>query len=822
MTLLNAAAGPLVLLGSELRWAWRSVRSRRIASLIHILLVALGVGAGGVLFSAADAFVFNPAPYPNADRLVVFQRESPVGVVASLSAEEQRDLSIRKDLFTAWYVHSMGAPTQIAGRTALLRTQNVQPGLFEALGVLPQWGRPLASGDEQPGRETVVLIGADLARTLFGEPGAAVGRTFETSTGTMRVVGVMPDGFRFPTALEKIWQAALKTSFPPNIAAVAPGVSLIAIEHAVSAYANRLVETPGRPAGPLRAVPLSRAEQDPRSFTNSGAFNASSGPRLFSMLLGVALCLAVIICLNVASLELASALERTRVLVVQTALGATRGTLIRSTLFETVMLTAGGAALGLVLAIWGTSALMAALPAALDAALTNPIDVDLRTAAFTAGLALMTGILTSTPVVWYASRADFADGLRRGAHTLTATRAQKSFRHLLITCQVALSVALLVIAALFAQSYGSRLAAKGFESGNLATFDISGLRGTPERAADLDRAIQRQLDAHPGVRALSRTSLLLPGGLRGGMARHIWLQGATSSAGLVGQASFGVDPDYFETVGVRLLAGRQPGLDDSADQVVVDEALARRFWPDGNAVGARFSLGTEKAPGETFEIVGVVSHVELEAAEFPRGGPIYAVYRTLDGFQLGRTGAPSYAPIWIMLKYVVRLTRPEMLGEVTSLVQSTAQGATVSAGLMDDHYTEVFGDTRIAAGLTSSFGVVALVVALLGLYGVAAFFVAGRTREIGIRLALGARPRNVHGLVLRSAIQPVMLGAFAGSALALIASRWIGNQLFGVAPTDPTTYVLVVSTMLVTVLVATWRPARRASNTSLAAALRAE
>jgi ABC-type antimicrobial peptide transport system permease subunit len=163
-----------------------------------------------------------------------------------------------------------------------------------------------------------------------------------------------------------------------------------------------------------------------------------------------------------------------------------------------------------------------------------------------------------------------------------------------------------------------------------------------------------------------------------------------------------------------------------------------------------------------------------------------------------------------------------MLGEVTTLAQSTAQDASVSAGLMDDHYTEVFGDTRIAAGMTGGFGVVALLVALLGLYGVAAFFVAGRTREIGIRIALGARRGNVQRLVIRSAIQPVILGTVAGSALAFFASRMIGSQFFGVVPGDPTTYALVGSIMVFTAAVATWRPARRASSIDPALTLRAE
>jgi putative ABC transport system permease protein len=812
---LAALANGGLPLGSDLRWAWRGVRSRRIGSVVHVALVAVAVGGAAVVFSAADAFVFRASPYPNADRLVVFQRNSPIGLVEMLEPEEQLELSRRTDLFRQWHRHSGPGPT-IAVRASesarSVRSWDVEPGLFEALGVAPRWGRPLLPDDSRPGQPPVVLIREDVARHVFGNPAAAVGQLVGHEANTMRVVGVMPAGFRFPTSQEGAWRPLpdTKPGTALIIAALAIGAPARAVAEAAAAVAGSGASGTSPSFGPIRAVPLAQATKDPRAFTNSGAFGASTGPRLFTTLLGTAICLALIVCFSVAGLELTSAIGRARIYVVQTALGATRARLIRTAIFETAIVTMLGALAGGALAWWGTSLLAATLPSPLATILTNQIDVDLRAIAFMAVVSLAAAIIAPAPVVWYLSRPTVTEALRTTFVTIAATRPQASFKHALIAGQVALCVLVLVAAALFIRSYGTRLGDKGFDGAGLATVEVMPRRAAASSAADLERTITARLRSHPAVESLSRTDRLLPGGFRGGVAQHLWLQDASAPQGLVASGEFRVDPEYFETMGIRLLNGRFPRVGDSADQVVVDEALARRFWPNGDAVGARFSLGRQATPGRTTRvIVGIASHVQLEATSVPLGGDLFATYSVLPG---------DAAP----LSYVVRLRTKDALGDVSALVRAVAEGSAARTALMDDRYAEIYGDTRIAAGVTSGFGLIALVVAILGLYGVTAFLVAGRRREIGIRLALGAGRGHVQRLVVGTAMRSVVVGAIAGVAGALALSRWIESQLFGVAATDPATYAAVVAVIVITGLVATWRPAWRASRVDPAVTLRAE
>jgi putative ABC transport system permease protein len=808
-------------LTTELRWAWRGVRARRSGAALHVVLIALAVGASAVAFSAADAFVFRPSPYPNADRLAVFQRQSPVGVIDVVSHDELVEWRARTDLFGRLLPHRMGALGYFLGygTADAVRTWQVSPGLFDVLGVSPVSGRPLNEADVHPGAEPVALVSHDLSRRLFGNADAAVGRSVVVDDRRRRIVGVMPDNFRFPTALEGVWTPFDETSLQrisssgaaiwdsaQVIAVVASGVSMKTVRLAVDAH--EAVTDIDRVPGPARAVPLSLAKRDPRAYTNSGAFDPDSFSPLFVMLFGLAVCLAIITCLNMAGVEVASALRRSRVYVVLATLGASRGTLVRGVLLEGAMLTMAGALVGLVLAIWGTAAIALALPPPLQAVLANPIDVDLRAAGLIACVALAAWLLTSLPVVWRASRLNTAESLRRGAPTTTPSRAQGSARLLLMAGQVGLSVLLLVVAALFVRTYVALLDEdRGFDGSDLVAIQLRRTPASSRDANEIETDVLARLRSHPAVLAASATSRLLPG-IRGGAASPVWLEGATTPAGTAALTGFAVDADYFATMRMLLLAGRFPESGDPPSRIVVDQAFAARFWPDGGAVGARFSTG-QRPSADMYEIVGVVADVKLDASNAPMGGEFHVTHylRTQD--------RPA-------LTYIVRLGDVTHADDVTSLMRSIASGYTVRVGTIDDRYAEAYGDTRIAAGVASGFGGIAFIVAMVGLYGVTAFLVAGRTREIGIRLALGADRNSIRRLVIGPAVRGVALGLLAGVAGALMTSRWIASQIVEVSSGDPATYAGVVAGTVVTALVATWRPARQATSVDPAVTLRAE
>ena len=807
---------------TELRWAWGGVRARRAGGILHAGLVAIAVGASAVVFSATDAFVFRPGSYPNADRLVVFERQTSVGQTDYLLPEELAEWRLRTDLFSRLYPHSVMTPAlflPMDGITEAVVVHDVVPGLFEALGVMPRWGRPLVAGDAMPDAEPVALVSASLSRRLFGSPGAALGQVIRGEGITVRVVGVMPPTFRFPTAREDIWRplneadlvgttpsGQVRRMIPSVVAAVRPGVSLDTVRQAVAARAAGPRVSPQNE--PARAVPLSLVQKDPRAITNSGAFTPAGTSRLFVLLFGLSLSLALITCLNVAGVELASAMRRTPVYAVQTMLGASRATIVRGLLIEGGMLTILGTLAGVALAHWGAVSLSAALPVPLAAVLVNPIDVDPRVAGLVGTLAFGAWLGTSAPLVWRATRLDAAGSLRGRASTSTQSRAQAAIRHLLMTGQVALSVLLLVVAVLFLRTYADELGADpGFDTANLATVRIVQPRTATRSERDLEAELIGRLRLHAGIVAVSRTNRLLPD-QRGGSAAPIWRDGESTPAGSAALATFSVDPDYFETVGLRLLGGRLPAAGDPRSHVVVDEWFARRFWPDGNAIGARFSTGRRPAD-EPYEIVGVSARIKLDASEAPQGGEFFVAHRLTD-------------PANPTLVYVVRLRTAAALNDVAALIRAIADGCLVRVETMDERYVRAHGDLRIAASLTSVFGAVAFLVAMVGLYGVASFLVTSRTKEIGIRVALGAGRGDIRRLVLAPALRVVTMGVAIGALAAVVVSRVVGSQVPGLFTGDPLTYAGVIAAVVATSLAATWRPSRQAAALDPLKALRIE
>jgi predicted permease len=813
----------LMALPTELLWAWRGVRGRGLGSVFPIGLVALTIAASAVVFSATDAYVFRPAPYPNADRLVVFQHTNPAfrGASDAFAPQDIGAWRQHSDLFSS--VESYGpAPMTyltIGGVTESVRTEVITPGLFDALGVLPRWGRPFVPADAAPAAPTVVVIAAELARHLFGDPADAVDRYLQSANESWRVVGVMPNGFRFPSALEQVWRPLrMDDSTPLNgmrlyraLGVMAPGASLDQVTRSVVTRRASIVGV--LPLNDTAVTSLVEARRDPHAL-------------LFVMLLGAAVCLLLVSCLNVAGLELAAAMGRTRAYAVQTAFGATRSSLVRTALMEGALLTGLGALAAFALASSGTTALARLLPAALVDTASKPIDVDLRVVGFITGATILTWILTTTPVAWRASRPNVADGLRHDARLTTISRAHAAARHLLMAAQVALTVLLVIAAVLFVRSYAAHLTqSKGFDSTRLATIQVSpppnpssasGTRSAvtvppdDSHRAELEGAILSRLRSLPSVVSVSRSDMLLPS-TQYTLGSLLEIAGRTTSQGWVKFAGYTVDPGYFATVGIPLRAGRWFGPADQPEALVVDQAFAQRFWPKGDAVGARLHLyvGWGGANPGQFEIVGIAGHVRGTTVESGTADDVFVLYSQIP---------PGYWP----LTFVIRLQRQANLNTLIGVVRSMAPGCVVRSTLVDDRYAQLYGDTRVALDITSGFGLVALLVAMAGAYGLLTYLVSGRTREIGIRIALGASPTDIRRLALGSTMTFVFMGAVVGLAAAAAVSHWLQTQLFGVSATDPVTYGVVTAIIVVVAFLATWRPAQRAAHLDPVITLRAE
>jgi predicted permease len=796
---------PGLSLATEVRWAWRGVRARGWRAAFIVLLFGVALAANAIVFAAADAFVFRPVPYAQPDRLAIVEnvRRTPSEFIPPAAFREWRQ---HHDLFAAVQAHSggWGAYLTTGGTTETVSGEQVTPGMFELLGVLPKWGRPFTNADTVPGAPPVAIIGEALARRLFVKPADAPGRTFFTGRDTLTVVGVMPASFRFPTAREEIWQPLdLSTwreySGIKDIVRLAPGQTLQTAARAVadqSATVERLAQR-----DPTEHMQL-RSMADVRG--NAGAAT------VFAILVGAAACLLLIACANVASLEMAAATVRMRVYAIQTALGASRASLVRVGLLEGGMLLGTSGVVAVSLTWWGTQLLDRQLTAPMRDALTNPIDVDPRVLTFMLSVAAMAWLLTAWPMVWRISRTSIVDGLREDARTMPVTRAEARSRHVLMAGQVALTTLLLVGALLFLRTYMARVGLdKGFDASNIATIAIDQAPDAARTPADLESEILARLRATPGVRSVSRTASLPPS-TQSGIGGPLTIDGREPTTERVMLHFDDTDPEYFQTMDIRIVQGRAFDASTPPDQVVVDERFARAYWPDQSALGARFKVGSTSIGGvDTFQIAGISRERRSDRIENEAGDEVYVVYLRLS---------PTHHP----LTFVARLDDERRLGDLGPIVRSIADRSIVRVDTVSARYARLAGDTRMAASVTSGFGIIALVVATSGIYAVMAFLVAGRSKEIAIRMALGADRRSIRRLIFNSALRFVAVGALLGLATAVVTSRWIAAQLFHVTPTDPSTYAAVFVLVVGTALAATWWPARRAAQVDPAVTLRAQ
>lgn len=795
----------------DLHWAWRGVRARGWRAVLIVVLFAVSLGANAVVFSAADAFVLRTVPFARPHELVVQQR--PLGSMGDSDYTKVAAIvewRKHKDLFSAVHGHDFSGPMflNIREMTEGIASHRITPGLLEMLGTLPTWGRPFVDGDGAPGAPEVAIIGDRLARQLFGSPDNAVGQSLPAGSKSPRVVGVMPPSFRFPGASEQIWLPLHLATWDQPASTVGLR-GLARLQSCVSLDDGAQMVNARWPAV-LAALP----ERTQSTFTRGGASELTlrsladfgrnaSATALFGMLAGAALCLLLIACANAANIELSAAAGRTRTYAVQTALGASRGSLLRVTLLEGALLVGLSAMAGTALAWFGTSVLTSELPLSMRSALANPIDVDLRAMGFMVAIATAAWLVSSLPSVLRISGLSVVSGLRHDPRVMPVSGGSARARHGLMAAQVGLTVLLLVGALLYIRTYESQTGVdKGLDAESVVTLSIYAADASVNKS-DLETQIAARLRTLPQVRAVARTSTLPPS-TQAGSNGPLSIVGREGDVGRVKTSSYWVDPDYLSVMGISLIQGRLFDSDGARNQVVIDERFARAFWPNGDAVGAHYAIG-----GSKHEVIGVTRALRTDLTETPEGHPIFVVYSPLP-----KTSNP--------LTFVIKVGDERVITDIAAVARSAGPRLRVLTDTIEQRYARVYGDTRLAAAITSGFGVLAWLVAAAGIYAVMAFLVAGRTREIGIRMALGADAQSVRRMVLRSSLQSVALGVVLGLAASALAYQSISARLFGVTPTDPHTYASVTGLVLVTALLATWFPARRATRIDPAITLRSE
>ncbi|HSA57507.1 MAG TPA: ABC transporter permease [Gemmatimonadaceae bacterium] len=791
----------------DLKHALRQLRRAPGVSLVVIVTLALGIGATTAIFSAVRHLLIDPIPVPGGDRIYAVSR---------VSGDGSMFITPRGEAVAAWrrgatsFEHLGTFTTTERTLSASDAPENLIAGEISAdvmplLGVRPLLGRAFTNDDARNGAAAVTILGHGFWKRRFGGDPRIVGQTISLDGRPFTVIGVMPRNFSVPFLFGETARIWLPLSADPSvvgaraIAKLRPGVTRESAERELSEI-MRSDPVSARSAGEWK--PIVRRPQD---YLGTGTRDT------LLVLLGAVGLVLLIACANVANVLLARAVARRREFVIRAALGAGSGRVVRQVLAESALLSVAGGVLGLLIAWGGLGLIVRIRPqqlAALDEVRMNPEIV-----AFALAISLVTGILFGLAPAIFATGRRLQDPLRSSSRSSTAGAGAGRARRALVVAEMSLSVVLLVAAGLLVRTLvAMQQAPLGFDPSGLtrAWIILPAERYTNvQQRTEAFGEILRRVRGIPGVEAAT-WSMGVPPDL-GITIGTLELEGRPAATeGNVTLQFNAVTPEYFGILKNPIRAGRPlSDRDSAAREVMVSESMARRQWPGESAVGQRLRLSSN-GPWNT--VVGVVADVTLPStggAPFA-GGQVYYT-RFNAGFEEATlvvrqtTGAPGLATALVRVAEAVDpMIRVREVNAVGSLVQAR------------------FAKERFNGILLTAFAVTALVLAGVGLYGVVAYSVSQRVREMGIRLALGARPRAVMRLVLLGEARLTILGVVLGLLAATAVTGLLRGMLYAVEPTDPLTFVSVGVALLAIALVAAWVPARRAMHVDPVVALRGE
>ncbi len=795
-------------LARDVRLAARTLSRRRGLALTAICSLALGIGANSAVFSVIDAVLLRPLPLPGADRLVVIE-ETKNGEVSGGNPARLSDWATQvTDLAAAAGFYGEGLVLTGRGEPARLRAIRTFGRPLEVLGVRPLLGRGFTPAEEAGRGESVALVGEGIWRRRFGADPRLLGRALTLSGEPHQIIGVLPDGLGYPGDLDllipaplDVQQTSRKAGFLKTVARMKPEATLAGLQAQLNTVADRLAKQyPDTDAGrAARPVPLQEDQ--------------SGSARLpLLVLLGTVAMVLLIACVNIASLLLARAAERQRESAIRSALGSGRGGLIRLYLVESLLLALAGGILGLLLAAVLLAVLKGLLPA--DTPRLALAHLDPRVLGFGLALSLLCGLAFGFAPAWQASRGRPAGGLRDGARSGTSASGLRT-RRLLVALQVMLSVVLLVGVGLLAKSlFAMRGVPLGFRPDSVLTVKINFPWDTPKpRLESFYAQALESFAALPGVGRVGLADRLpFEGGSQSG---PIAIEGRPLPPRLAESdvSHRAASAGYFRAMDVPLKSGRFLREGVAAREALVNEALAKAYFPAGDAVGRRITFDVKPEKGEApvwFEVAGVVGNVRLSADQAEPMPEVFVLprdtYWPMARFVLRAEGEPGLlAPS--VRKAVSRLDPNLVVDEIATL---------------DEQIDLATADSRVRVRLLGGFAVIALWLAVLGLYGVLSSDVAQRTHEIGVRLALGADPGRVSRAVLWKGLSIVLGGLLLGLCGAAALGRWLGALLFGVQPLDLPVLLGVSLTMIAVAAAASYLPAIRAAEVDPGIALRHE
>ncbi len=803
----------------DIRYAFRMLTKKPGFTVAAVLAIALGIGANTAIFSVVNAVLLRSLPYKDSDRLtVIFSNKQ--GAIRGSGSASYLDAVDWKQQSQSFEEMAMFRPTDYT-LTGGSEPERINGGrasaeFFPLLGVEAVEGRTFRPEEDKPGAERVAVISYELWERRFGREAGLIGQTLKLDGRGYTVIGVLPPRFRFPVevAEAEIWSPAIHDGevteqrgahYLKVIGRLKPGVSVGEAQAEMDAIAARL-EQQYPDANTGRVVALSPLYEH---------LVGSIRRKLFYVLGAVGLVL-LIACFNVANLMLARAAARSKEMAIRTALGASRKRVVRQLLTESLLLALIGGGAGLLLALWGIELLISIGPA--DIPRLNDIGIDGPVLWFTFGATILTGVIFGLAPALKASKPNMNESLKEGGRGTSESFSRYSLRNLLVVFQMAITLVLLVSAALLVKSF---LKLQQVDPGFAAPENVMTMRiSLPsryeenEQAAAFVKQVTERIESVSGVESVGAITVLPLAGTNTRTSFNIKSRPFPENQEPPAEVR-AVTPNYFRAMGVPILKGRaftEQDVKGKPGAIIINDAMARQYWPDEDPLGQIMSVGvsvSENEP-EEWQIVGIVGNVK---------------HFSLDTEPVAEMYVPHAQQPWSFMTLVARSSSDprSLVAPMRSQVLAVDPDQPVSnIRTMGEVVARSIAEQRFYMLLLSLFAVMALMLAAVGIFGVMSYSVTQRTREIGIRMALGAQTRDVLSYVVGQGITLALIGVGIGLAVALLATQFMTTMLYEVKAFDPVTFAVISLLLVGVALLACYIPARRATKVDPMVALRYE
>lgn len=811
----------------DLRYALRQLRKNSGFTTVVVLTLALGIGANAALFSVVNAILLKPLPFPAPEELITIHQSKPNFETGAIPYPNFLDLQRDNQTLSAIAIsRSYGYSLVGMGEAQRVNARMISADYFTVLGVTPQLGRTFVAADDSSSAEPVVLISSRFWAEKFGSSADVLETSLTLDDKSYKIVGVIPASFNLTPGVDVYttiaqWNSpALKRRSAAlgihGIGRMKPGVTVAQAQSDLDRIMRALaVAYPDTNKGNgAKVLPMMKRLVGQIELT------------LWTLLAAVGFVL-LIACLNVSNLLLARSTTRNREYAIRTALGAGRWRLLRQSLLESTLLALAGGAFGLVIAAWGTRLALKALPTALPRA--EEISVDGRVILFTLAVSVLTGLLAGIVPALKTSQSRFNETLKEGGRGASVGRARA--QGVFVAVEMALALVLLIGAGLMIRSLHALWNVDpGFRPDNVMTFELTpppSMRGASgEEIRATLRDLSERIRNTPGVESVSFSTDALPMISQNDLL--FWIDGMPKPASgdeMNGALVYRVEPDYLHALGIPLRRGRFFTADDNERApavAVIDEALATKYFKEKDPIGQRIFLADDFA----LQIVGVVGHVkqwgldrdDTESLQ----AQLYLPFRALQNDEMSR----AVGGVGVVVRFKGESNGPEVspfFGSVRRTVQAHNNQNVISrVQTLDQVIANSLANRRFSMIVLVGFAALALLLATLGIYGVISYLVGQRTHELGIRLALGAGRNDILRLVLIHGMKMAISGVVVGLIAAFALTRLMSTMLFGVRPTDPTTFAIIAFVLLIVALMACYLPARRATKVDPLNALRSE